>query len=336
MVDRTPIAELQAGNTDITIWAECISPTIRIKKDNSAYFAVTLRDTSGSIDVRVWTPTKLPDGSYAEEVNMKHGTLVSCVPAELTDWHGTLQMKGIAGLDIVEPGDSNYAEVKEAVSTAPTEKELDRYFGLMKAMLSKISHPALRKMCLAFLEERTDDIRTYPGAPMADGHHGYEGGYLIHVTNVMRLARYHAQKVLEGEFVSSDVVVAGAFFHDVGKFDTYEKQGLARTRKGILAGHIILGAPVLIGLCEKFEIDEDTAAILLHILTSHHGKKEYGSPEVPQTIEAEIVCWADMADSKAEAVKMKLKSGLTPSEWRGSAQYGRHTAYVQPKFEEEG
>lgn len=332
---RTPIAELQAGDARLTVWAECVGPSIRTKKDGSAYFAVTLRDTTGSIDVRVWKPTKLPDGTYSEEAEMKHGTMVSCVPAEIKDWQGTLQISGISEITVVEPGDSNYTDVKEAVSTAPTEKELDRYFGLMKKMLSDISHPALRKMCLAFLEERADDIRTYPGAPHADGHHGYAGGYLIHVTNVMRLARYHAQKVLEGEFVSPDVVVAGAFFHDIGKFDTYVKHGLARTREGRMVGHILLGAPVLMGLCEKFEIDKETATMVLHILTSHHGKREFGSPETPQTIEAEIVCWADMADSKAEAVKMKLKAGLTPAEWRGTAHYGRHTAYVQPEFEEE-
>jgi len=332
---RTPIAEIQGGNTDITIWAECLSPVMRAKKDGKVFFSVTLRDTSGSIDVRVWEPTELSDGTYAEEIGMKHGTMVSCVPKELKDWNGTLQVVGIAEITVVEPGDSNYTEVKEAVSTAPTEKELDRYFGLMKKMLSDISHPALRKMCLAFLEERTEDIRTYPGAPYVEGHHGYVGGYLIHVTNVMRLSRYHAQKVLEGKFVSTDVVVAGAFFHDVGKFDTYVKRGLARTRKGTMVGHILLGAPVLIGLCERFEVDEETATMVLHILTSHHGRREYGSPETPQTIEAEIVCWADMADSKAEAVRMKLASGLTSAEWRGTASYGKHTAYVQPELEEE-
>jgi len=332
---RTPIAEIQPGDADFTIWAECVSPGIRTKKDGSDYFQVTLRDRSGSIGVRIWTPTKLPGGGYAEEVNMKHGAIVSCVPAGVSEWNGTKQLKGFREVTIIEPDDPNYAEVRGAVSTAPTRKELDVYFSLMKKMLSEISHPALRKMCLAFLKEREDDIYTYPGSPHEEGHHGYDGGYLIHVTNVMRLARFHAQKILEGKFVSPDVVVAGAFFHDVGKFGTYAKRGLSRTREGAMVGHIILGAPVLIGLCEKFGVDRETATMVLHILTSHHGKKEFGSPEVPQTIEAEIVCWADMADSKAEAVRMKLQGGLTPAEWRGNAQYGRHTAYVQPEFDTE-
>lgn len=331
---RTPMVEIKPGDTGVAILAECIGPAIRTKKDGSDYFQVTLRDRTGSVGVRIWTPTKLPGGGYAEEANMKHGTIVSCVLEEVTDWNGTNQVKDLAEITIVEPGDPDYADAKEAVSTAPTRKELDRYFALMKKMLSEISHPALRKMCIAFLKEREDDIRTYPGSPHEDGHHGYDGGYLIHVTNVMRLSRFHAQKVLEGKFVSTDVVVAGAFFHDIGKFDTYVKHGLKRTREGIMIGHIVLGAPVLIELCKRFEVDKETATMVLHILISHHGKKEFGSPEVPQTIEAEIVCRADMADSKAEAVRMKLEGGLTPSDWKGSAQYGKHTAYVQPESEE--
>ncbi len=334
-MNRTPIAEIKDGDTNFTILAECIGPVIRTKQDGSAYFSVTLRDRSGSIGVRIWTPRKLPDGGYVEEAEMKHGTIMSCVPKGVSGWNGTLQIKEFNEITIIDSDDSDYAEAKDAVSTAPTMKELDVYFALMKKMLSAISHPALRKMCLTFLKERTEDIRSYPASPHEDGHHGYEGGYLIHVTNVMRLARYHAQKILENKFVSSDVVVAGAFFHDIGKFDTYVKNGLKRTREGTMVGHIILGAPVLIGLCERFGVDKDTAMMLLHILTSHHGKKEFGSPEVPQTIEAEIVCWADMADSKAESVRMKLQAGLTPAHWKGSAQYGKHTAYVQPVFDGE-
>lgn len=335
---RTPIAEIRPGAAGITILAECISPEIRKTSKGADYFQMTLRDRSGSIGVRIWTPRKLPDGSgYVEDSELKHGDIASFEIQEVKDWNGYTQVTKFDEFTVMNPDESGYAEAKEKVSTAPTRKELDVYFALMKKMLSDISHPALRKMCLAFLKERTEDIRSYPGAPHEDGHHGYDGGYLIHVTSVMRLARFHAQKVLNGKFVSTDVVVAGAFFHDIGKFDTYASRRLKRTRDGILLGHIVLGIPVLSALCEKFEVDKETASMLLHILISHHGKREFGSPEKPMTIEAEIVCWADMADSKVEGVRMKLAGGLTPSDWKGNAQYGKHTAYVQPEFDgEEG
>ena len=258
-----------------------------------------------------------------------------CDIKEVTEWSGFKQVTKLAEFTVIDPDEPEYAKSKESVSTAPTKKELDVYFARMKAMLSEISHPALRKMCLMFLKEREDDIRTYPGAPHEDGHHAYDGGYLIHVSNVMRLARFHAQKIIGKEYVSSDVVVAGAFFHDIGKFDTYVKRGLSRTRDGILLGHIVLGIPVLSGLCEKFSVDKDTAAMVLHILISHHGIREFGSPEKPMTLEAEIVCRADMADSKAEGVRMKLQGGLASGDWKGTAQYGRHTAYAQPELESE-
>jgi len=134
------------------------------------------------------------------------------------------------------------------------------------------------------------------------GHHAKLGGLLLHVFEVTNIARQIARTM--GARINVDLVVTGALLHDVGKVEAYSigPGGFSTTVCGQLLGHVVLGSLMLerrvaaVGgpVCSEGQLTE-----LHHMILSHHGALEFGSPVVPMTAEAEVVHWADEASAKA-------------------------------------
>jgi 3'-5' exoribonuclease len=137
-----------------------------------------------------------------------------------------------------------------------------------------------------------------PGS--VNGHHAKLGGLLLHVWEVASIARHTARTVRQANV---DLVVAGALLHDIGKVEAYSvsPDGFAHTPVGTLLGHVALGAFMLDRRLQAMTppLAEAQQQELLHLVLSHHGALEFGSPVQPMTPEAEIVHWADEASAKA-------------------------------------
>jgi 3'-5' exoribonuclease len=323
----TPVRDLVVGDCDATVVVKVLEPDLKKTSRGSDYLQFVGQDSSGTVAFKVWEPRKAKGGYYQEHKDLQEGRIAQCHIRQINDFNGQRQVKTFT-YEVIGEDDPRHAECAAQVRVGPTEAELDEYMASLEQMLTRIKHAGLRKATQAFLESNREKFRKCPASPHREGHHGYEGGMLKHTCDVMRLAMFHA-KLVGKKFASVDVVLAGAFLHDVGKFETYGLK-LGRTTAGRLVGHIGLGLPLVSRLMEEHGVDGDTSVMVQHIVVSHHGTREYGSPEKPQTIEAEIVCWADMADSKAEAVRMKLEGGLRPGEFAGNANYGVYTAYLPP------
>jgi 3'-5' exoribonuclease len=133
-----------------------------------------------------------------------------------------------------------------------------------------------------------------------NGHHAKLGGLLLHLFEVTSIARSMARTMN----ANTDLVVAGALLHDVGKVEAYgiEGGGFGHTPCGLLLGHVVLGCLMLerrraaagCTICSDGQLLD-----LQHTILSHHGALEFGSPVQPMTAEAEIVHWADEASAKA-------------------------------------
>lgn len=137
-----------------------------------------------------------------------------------------------------------------------------------------------------------------PGS--VNGHHAKLGGLLLHVWEVASIARHSARTVRQANV---DLVVAGALLHDIGKVDAYavSPDGFSHTPVGTLLGHVTLGALMLDRRMREMDpgLTEAQQHELLHMVLSHHGALEFGSPVQPMTMEAEIVHWADESSAKA-------------------------------------
>lgn len=133
-------------------------------------------------------------------------------------------------------------------------------------------------------------------------HHNYLGGLLEHTVSVTTIAAFLADS--QRQPINRDLVIAGAILHDIGKMKAYDWSGctIERSADGKLIDHIPLGVMMLKPYLDEFA-DTDLAQHLLHIIVSHHGIKEWGSPVEPATQEAKIIHLADLADSRLNASK---------------------------------
>ncbi len=174
---------------------------------------------------------------------------------------------------------------------------------------AELTTPALRRVVDLFYADdnfRLQFERT-PGA--VRGHHAKLGGLLLHVYEVTSIAKHTARTMK----ANVDLVVAGALLHDVGKVEAYCIDGGAfdYTTCGLLLGHVVLGSFMLerrlaavgmASICSEGQLLE-----VQHMILSHHGKREFGSPVEPMTTEAEIVHWADESSAKANDMLESLE-----------------------------
>jgi len=131
-------------------------------------------------------------------------------------------------------------------------------------------------------------------------HHCYVGGLLEHTASVMRIALNLTQ--MNSDICHPGVTTVAAFLHDVGKIEEYEVDGTI-TPAGKLKGHITMGAQLATECLFEWEVDQDIFDAVLHMIYSHHGKPEWGSPVEPKTADAMILHMADMIDSRLWAVR---------------------------------
>ena len=165
---------------------------------------------------------------------------------------------------------------------------------------AEIATPPLRQVVDLFYADDNFRVRLEQTPGSVNGHHAKLGGLLLHVFEVASIARNMAKTMN----ANADLVVAGALLHDIGKVEAYEIEGggFGQTPCGLLLGHVVLGCLMLerriaatrCSICSTGQLLD-----LQHMILSHHGSLEFGSPVQPMTTEAEIVHWADEASAKA-------------------------------------
>jgi 3'-5' exoribonuclease len=156
----------------------------------------------------------------------------------------------------------------------------------------------LKKLLNHFFK-KSDSWPDFQEAPAAKGiHHAYIGGLLEHSLSVARVADFLA-KHYEG--VDRSLLIAGALLHDIGKLEELKMEGglVEYTVRGRLKGHLVIGSEmVALAAGEIRDFPEELLEQLQHLVLSHHGRQEFGSPAVPMTVEAFILSFLDDLDAK--------------------------------------
>lgn len=223
---------------------------------------------------------------------------------------------------------------------APSVGAVDGYWRFLDEQRQAVTAPRLRAVLDLFYAD--DDFRLRyeqcPGAP-GTGHHAALGGLLQHTCEVVSIARQIARVAR----ADAELVVAGAMLHDIGKLESYawDTGVFDTTEAGRLVGHVVLGAMMLRARCAAADPPPCTAEeqlVLEHLILSHHGRLEYGSPVRPLTLEAEILHFADDASAKTAAINEAYDSReYFPGEARVAARKvwqldGRWLMRVAPDF----
>jgi 3'-5' exoribonuclease len=264
------------------------------------YVILTLGNASGRIETAPLWPDKLPWADGADR-----GTVVQAI--------GDISLYGRNGsfkrqLTITAPLRVLPKDQFDMAAFLPGVGDCTKLWDWIDKQREEMKSATLRNVVDLFFAD--DDFRLRfertPGSP--SGHHAKLGGLLLHVYEVVSIAKTTARTAR----ANMDLIIAGSLLHDIGKVEAYEVSatGFSVTPCGLLLGHVVLGALMLERVLAKLNHPVCTDGQLLelqHMILSHHGSLEFGSPVQPATLEAEIVHWADESSAKANDMSESLE-----------------------------
>jgi 3'-5' exoribonuclease len=287
--------------------------TVRTDSRGTPYLSLKLADKTGSVDARMWRlPKELLGGLEGPEYVHIEGNA--------HEYRGMLQVK----VDQMKVLASDEVEEEDYLPAA----ERDR-----RALVAEILG-AGRRFENAPLKELFERMvadeglwNAFCAAPAAKGmHHARVGGLLEHSVNCLRLA----EALAEIYPVNKDLLLFGAIFHDAGKTEelSWEGGGFSYTTKGRLQGHVVLGDRIVAAhVAEIPSFPEELALQLSHIMLSHQGEREYGSPEQPKTLEALLVNLLDNLDART-AMFLESTRNVASGGWSHHENPLQRTLYV--------
>lgn len=290
MTTKLFAAELREGEFTQTTFL-LVRKELRTSRGGDAYLRVVLEDRTGRLEGRAWTDPK----ALASRVDVDDFVAVR---GELVLHKDALQLN-IDDIDRVAD-----ASVDPADYFPVSRWSADDMFGQLQALLDEeLESEAIR----AFLDALFDDAnlaRRFRTAPAAvTNHHAYRGGLLEHCLSMcrvaLRLADHYA--LYYPGLIHRDLLVAGVILHDVAKvWELSYRRRFDYTAQGRLIGHIPMGAELIstVAARSRRPISEDLQMHLKHLVLSHHGELEYGSPVKPATPEAFLLHEVDMIDSR--------------------------------------
>ncbi len=300
-MDKTQfIADLQNGRDVAGVFL--IASAQQGQARNGPFWKLELRDMSGGLEAKIWSPQSqaypsLSAGDLAE------------VTGRVTMYRERLEI-AVDRLRVLEADERASLDLSlfMAASERPGSELLAELRELCRA---NFLHGPWKKLALSFLQD-ADVAERLLLAPAAKGmHHAYAGGLLEHTLSVCRLCLRLADHYPE---LDRQALLAGALFHDMGKLWELS-QGLSvdYTSEGRLLGHIQIVVDKLAPFLRKSGLEEPLALHLKHLILSHHGLLEFGSPRLPATAEALLLHYADNIDAKMNQVANAL-SGLAEGE----------------------
>jgi len=276
---------------------------LAMAKNGKPYLTLKLMDKSGEVDAKVW--------DNADEINAlfeKNDFLA--VRAKASVYLGKMQLI-LSELKRV-PEES----VELADFLPETDREIKDMVQELHALIASIRDPELGRLMRAFFQDDPELMAQYRMAPAAKGmHHVYLGGLLEHSLAVAKLVDAMVP-LYDG--LNRDLLIAGALLHDIGKVRemTYIRS-FDYSDEGKLIGHISIGVEMLqqrIAALPGFPAE--LGMLLKHMILSHHGQYEYGSPKRPKTMEATILNYLDDLDSKINGIRTHIrKEPDNPSRW---------------------
>ena len=258
-------------------------------KNGRDYVDLNLGDRTGEINAKIWNWDSLQ--------GMPESGKPVLVRGQVQEYNGRLQMK-IERWRPLNPEDS--PDLAELVPAAPRTPE--DMLAEIRETVKSFSSENLRKLTEEMLNMAGERLSWFPAAQRM--HHAERSGLLHHTTDMLRLAKA-AMEVYP--WMNRDLLLAGVILHDLGKLEELKSDESGNvsdyTRDGQLLGHLVRGITLLNRAAERTGVTGETVILLEHMLLSHHGETEYGSPRPPMFPEAEALHWIDMMDARMNTMK---------------------------------
>jgi 3'-5' exoribonuclease len=267
---------------------------LKIKEsDGKSFLSLELGDASGRIDAVLWNDA---DNAYK---SLSPGD-VAQVKAVVGKYKDNMQLR-VDNIRKCEIGE--YEITDYLASSSLSRKELETS---LRTEITSVKTPHMSKLLKLFFDD-SDFMKEFMDAPAAKlWHHAWIGGLAEHTVSVCRLARAALKNY---QLLDADILITGCLLHDIGKIREFAVTTFVDySDDGRLMGHLVLGDQMLMEKISKMkDFPEEAAKRLRHIVLSHHGEKEKGSPVVPATLEALIVHHCDFMDAHAAAFERIIR-----------------------------
>ena len=259
-----------------------------VTSKGSNYLNVILQDASGTIEAKKW------EVEIGDEDIIKVGNIIN-VEGNVLPYKNVIQLR----INKVSMAKDSELDVSQFVASAPVSRgDLQK---LLFEYIEKINDKQVKRVVEEVVKNHYISLSTYPAA--TKNHHEYASGLLYHTTSMLKVA-----EALSGIYtINTSMLYAGIILHDIGK--TIELSGpiLPKyTTQGKLLGHISIINAEIAKTCEELGVNGEVATLLQHMVLSHHGQYEFGSPVLPMTKEAELLNFIDNIDSRMNAIDKAL------------------------------
>jgi 3'-5' exoribonuclease len=272
----------------------CAHKDLRPTKAGGSYLALVLQDTSGEIAAKIF------DGAEQLDKQFNKGDFVKVAGrGNLYKNQLELVLDNVRRATAAKDAADGFRE-EDCIPSAP--RPIDEMWQELVAHVAGVRRPELRALLERILAKHGPKLKIWPAAMAV--HHAYRGGLLEHVLKIIQVGT----SLADAYQADRDMIIAGGILHDLGKIDELTYEGaIGYSVSGNLVGHIAIG----LGLLQEAVRDDATFPDALrveleHIVLSHHGARDKGSPVVPMTVEAFIFAATDDLDAKMFQIRKHL------------------------------
>ncbi|MDL4842748.1 3'-5' exoribonuclease YhaM [Aquibacillus rhizosphaerae] len=293
------------------------SATKGVASNGKPFLTLILKDITGEIEAKLWDATQ-------EDEELFHSEQLVKITGDVNQFRGRSQLK-IHTIRPAQPTDG--VKASDFIEKAPVDKE--ELMSRLTEIIFEMKNPNLQRIVRYFVKKYQDDLLTYPAA--VKNHHEYVSGLAYHIVSMLNLAKQLKQLYPD---INADLLYAGIILHDLGKLK--ELSGVATpsyTLEGKLIGHIPMMVEEVGQAARELQIEGEEVTILQHMVLSHHGKAEWGSPKAPLVREAELLHLIDLIDAKMNMLNRSLEK-VKPGEFTERLFAMENRAFYKPVFDE--
>lgn len=286
-----------------------------IASNGKPFLTLIFQDQSGDIEAKLWDVSDQDEKNYSPETIVK-------VAGDILNYRGRNQLR-IRQIRPASPTDS--VKLADFLETAPLSSE--EMMGKVTQYIFEMKNPNIQRITRHLLKKHQEAFLEYPAA--TKNHHEFVSGLAYHVVSMLDLA-----KVIAGLYptLDKDLLYSGIILHDLGK--VIELSGpisTSYTVEGNLLGHISIMVNEIGKAAEELSIKGEEIVILQHLVLSHHGKAEWGSPKPPLIKEAEILHYIDNLDAKMNMLDRALER-IKPGEFTERVFALENRSFYKPTF----
>ncbi|MDM5357545.1 3'-5' exoribonuclease [Peribacillus sp. B2I2] len=299
----------------VDIYMYIKTSTKAVASNGKPFLTLILCDKTGEIEAKLWDVSEADETTYSAEATVK-------VQGEVQNYRGRSQLK-IRNIRITSDADG--VTKADLIQTAPLSQE--EMMETITQFIFEMRNPNIQRVTRHLIKKYQNEFLTFPAA--TKNHHEYMSGLAYHVVSMLGLAK--AISTLYPS-LNRDLLYAGVILHDLGK--VHELSGpvsTVYTVEGNLLGHITIMVNEVGKAAEELGIEAEEIMILKHLILSHHGKAEWGSPKPPMVREAEVLHYIDNMDAKINMMDRALEK-VKPGEFTERVFALDNRSFYKPTF----